>query len=153
MKTPTRDEMITKIYESMARKDLSFGCRLKYGKENALYLHRESGNHYIKWEKELIVQKINIVKKIRWKSLEDKDLKIDKIYSISKYIIWHPVMIGDVMKWFIEKFWKYSDDYDMNISHNLIDLIHVWSVFDKPLEEQSDDCIRFIYDLMSWLWK
>lgn len=62
-------------------------------------------------------------------------------------------MIGDVMKWFIEKFWKYSDDYDMNISHNLIDLIHVWSVFDKPLEEQSDDCIRFIYDLMSWLWK
>lgn len=55
-------------------------------------------------------------------------------------IIGHPVMLGDVMEYFygsvrFSEWWK------------------CWRKLTKPVEEQSDGCINFIYSLISEQWE
>lgn len=125
--TSSREEMISAIYEKIARKDLSFGCR--------------------------------IVVKTRYR--DEDDFVVEKVFGwvMSRYvgfnndrhikkIIWHPVMIGDVMDYFdfkIYNHWSYW--YEMN--RNLHDISWFWQEKRKPIEEQSEECIAFVYNLIT----
>ena len=61
-------------------------------------------------------------------------------------IIWHPVMIWDVLDW-IES-WK-SNSLQEFISDNITWVIQLWKEKRKPIEEQELSCISYIYSLIS----
>ncbi len=109
----TREQKIDFIYEKIANKELSFGCTLK-----PFTFWLNSDVDY-------------------WRFVSD-----DWIYQWDiEEIIWHPVMIWDVLNW-----------WDINI--NLLDdrftkLIKCFTKKDKPIEKQSVECIDYIYDLIS----
>lgn len=163
-KKPSRQEMIDSIYEKIARKDLSFGCEIK--KKNIYFkiLWSEVG-----WNFFLI-----------WPAFKQYLTTIEDIAKCE--IIWHPVMIGDVMD-FIErnfpdwihciecKKWKilsdnFNDDtifycdnedceflskfyWDEAFCHNMELYDWFWEEKRKPITEQSDECVKFVYNLIS----
>lgn len=140
-----KETKIVKIYEKIADKTLSFWCKVKShhnrkSKEwytNDIFISNSLKNYYyhscpIDWE---------YIWKPRYKS--------DSIE-----IIWHPVMIWDVLDWidknikhtefdiasFIDIKWRISI-YKVNLLRNRID-------YRKPIEDQSEECIDFIYNLI-----
>lgn len=59
--------------------------------------------------------------------------------------IWHPVMIGEVL----ELIDRMADDRDQEwYDERLETLIGVWKIKTKPIEDQSDECIDYIYNLI-----
>lgn len=75
-----------------------------------------------------------------------------------KSVIWHPVMIGDVLDWIyendidqvelhqlIERKWK---DTNFTYTPSSVMVIALWKEKRKPIDEQSDECIKFVYDLL-----
>ena len=76
-----------------------------------------------------------------------------KYYSI-KEIIWHPVMLWDALNWLDKKMDKISkevmraDVFYQNVYLNTSNLLNGWKKKSKPIEDQSDDCIYFIYSLI-----
>lgn len=51
------------------------------------------------------------------------------------------VMIWDVLEWIY-----------LNIEDKIVwNLLAIWNDWRKPIEEQSDECIDYIYNLL-WLW-
>lgn len=63
--------------------------------------------------------------------------------------IWHPVMIGDVMNYlnFQTKFSMASLYYIVH--DDLAFIIENWKDKRKPIEDQTDECIDFIYNLIT----
>lgn len=53
-------------------------------------------------------------------------------------IIWHPVMIWDVLDYFWNKKWAMTLDRILRFWENKI----------NPIEEQSDECVDYIYGLI-----
>jgi hypothetical protein len=126
MNYKTRKQKIDVIYEKIADKTLSFGCRVLIG-----WIIDVDGNY--SWDEEdIIIENLSKVKTI--------------YYSIFEWdiisIIWHPVMIWDVLD-FYNKIWKYTDAVK--------DLIHIdiWKKKRKPIEEQSNECINLVYSLIN----
>lgn len=119
--------MIDKIYEVIADKTLSEWCIL----------------WKVRWNLDLSRRKIH--------ASEDWDLRtvyltyswtIHKVYSESQVeeIIWHPVMIGDMLDWMEEDERRfYEEDSVLNLRKEKR----------KPIEEQSEECISFIYNLVN----
>ena len=138
---PSRQEMIDAIYKKIARKDIDLWCKIKL--------------------------KTGVINTAVWKPawplincLFFRQIKTEDIGEI----IGHPVMIGDVID-FIEKntqgvepeqkkwegvikiqLWC-SRDKAIEIFTDHI--IFVWQNKRFSIEEQSDKCINFIYDLIS----
>lgn len=134
-----REELIKAIYKKIADKTLNEWCLVEL------------------WEWEII--KINRVNKIA---------TLDKIYHFmysdftnsnsylketefpNMNIIWHPVMIWDVLDY--ENInWKYVDLLWRPKGYQVI--CDKWEHKKKPIEEQSDDCIDYIYNLIKEIWK
>ena len=57
-------------------------------------------------------------------------------------IIWHPVMIWDVLNW-IDWFTDRGA-----ISQIILDTVFIWWKKNTPIEDQSEECIDFIYNLL-----
>lgn len=81
-----------------------------------------------------------------------RDQMIEVIYE--KIAIWHPVMIWDVMDWtFEEKDYQYSLAYDdywnarHEVDEKIWELMRLREYKRKPIEDQSDECVTFIYNL------
>ena len=65
-------------------------------------------------------------------------------------IIWHPVMIGDVID-YIEPYWKgYAQDVRFSKERKRkIDIALLqWDKKREPIEAQSDECIDYVYSLI-----
>lgn len=132
--TPTKQEMLKKIYEVIADKTLSFGCMIKWRQmpEEIVILTRTTD-----YTISILIKK-NIYKDI------DRNPK-EKEYEI----IWHQVMLWDVLDWIEQKntepnqlIWWYSVG-DINLN-----LRHLRTNKRKPIDDQSDECIDFIYSLI-----
>lgn len=76
---------------------------------------------------------------------------------IDSFLIYqHPVMLGDViayceeqcLEWDIEKLYgvEYMPIGKINLPTNIFTL---WEEKRKPITEQSDDCVKFVYNLIS----
>lgn len=122
--TPTKQEMLEKIYEVIADKTLSFGCNV----------------YYNPFKNNVTVSYVSNTDEIYFKSA-DHNLKM-YISDIEK-IIWHPVMIWDVLDWRESK---------CNIHAELwfdewIEIFWYWKDKRKPINDQSDECITFIFNL------
>lgn len=126
MTKPTEEEMIDKINLVIANKELSFWCRMimkdcDWDKHNVQYIN-EDFVYYENWN--------------TWWYEEDW---VEKI-------IWHKVMIWDVLDW-ISGFWEWGFTVWWD---GVIDMWQwQWKFnFRKPIEEQSEECIEYIYSLI-----
>ena len=142
----TKDEMINKIYEVIADKTLSFWCIAEY--------------KYNGFQKLLLcIQSYSIWNKY-WTPLNYTNNPVEIDISEMRKIIWHPVMIGDVLEYIQDNLIMLNTsekwDYFMlkKNPYTPYDWI-LWTLMDirtnkrKPIENQSEECITFIYNLIT----
>lgn len=135
----TKEEMISKIYEKVSDKTLSFGCKMVEWWTTYIFLYKKSIDSS---NKEYNIY-LNPITKLEYqKSFIDK-------------IIWHPVMIWDILDYIYinkdELFFQWDMDMQNFASYFSVSiwwLLEKWEHKRKPLEEQSDDCIKYIYNLI-----
>lgn len=170
----TKQEKLEYIYEKIANKDLTFWCRViietTWIKEWYIWIIYRYGTLIydlsgdieeldLLWHNECYLSSgrciINDIdfsdfKYFDWLSVVwESEKKKDTTYLYK--IIWHPVMIWDVID-FIKKnnIKKYILDSDscfwiLDISQYIFKKL--WEKLTDPIEEQSDECIDCIYDL------
>lgn len=124
-----RKQKIDFIYEKIADKTLSFGCIIR----------RETGVWDILDFK--IVQN-RLIEFENWKTRREIQLYHSNnnqvwIYTEldDKEIIWHPVMLGDVLDYLWDKKWLMTIDR----------IIRHWKKKRLPIEDQDDGFIDYIY--------
>ena len=117
-----KQEKIDKIYKEIANKELSFGCKVLI--ENRISL--------IIWENANWKYAVRYTWSWRIVSQQREKKEILKIF-------WHPVMIGDVFDYIEDDHFDYADIY------NLCDY---WKEKTKPIGQQSEECIDYIYKLL-----
>lgn len=155
----TKQEKIDAIYEKIANKDLSFGCRIML-KNQEIVMENQPVEYGTLENYEVVWSIIGRYWTLYWWWVT---VEIEKIYFNDSFyseeevsdgfkeefsfdedneekdwnleIIGHPVMISDVMEYFygsvrFSEWWK------------------CWRKLTKPVEEQSDECIDFIYNLI-----
>lgn len=127
-------EKIDFIYEKIARKDLSFGCRFQG--EKSSYVIQDPHWCFVWWD---------------WWIYNDRcDTELNTQIKVEK-IIGHPVMIGDVIDYINEDIFL-GAGYDEVFYHSwesVVDVISLWEEKRKPIEEQDDECVNFIFNLIS----
>lgn len=125
-----KDFKISKIYENIADKTLSFGCKIKDDKKHNLL--EDCDIIYI-------TQEFNWVYNIAF--IKNKEVKYTTVnYKNEFKIIWHPVLIWDCLSYFNQKtIWF---DYTTN------DILKFWTKKRKTLEMQNDDCIDYVFNLL-----
>lgn len=143
-------EKIDRIYEVVANKELSFGCKVKYfyinngnpdGEEEFLYMGYWEG--------------MNGRHKHHFLSLEDNIKSVIDLWDLNKNweIIGHSVMIGDILKyidehhnWINKGYWKSRDMEKHNFMICAI-YMFMWK-YTEPIEKQKEDTIDYIYNLL-----
>lgn len=145
--------MIDKIYECIADKTLSFGCKI-------LQCNRISTITSVSDDEEYVfVQSYMVWSELFWQNDEwyevfwYKNLGFEVVKNVLiDEIIWHPVMIGDVLGWLWQKDIPFVI-YEWWITERWIVILKIdnWREEKrKPIEDQSDECITFIYNLIQW---
>ena len=125
----------------MANKELNLGCMVRFDKwiytiidkKNVWFLDSYRGEDWSIHNTIVVEDGVN-----------------SRCYSI-KEIIWHPVMIGDVIDW-IEPYWKgYAQDvrFSQERKRKIDIALLQWDKKREPIEAQSDECIDFIYSLIA----
>lgn len=131
----TREEKIVAIYQEMANKEVSFGCRCRINDgEDVIFIRQNKTWSYLS---------------IR----ENEEFTVSLWYTPE--IIWRPVMIGDVISYLRKPFDEFIewqpvgenwlvDSYfnDMN------NLLVKWFDTSLPIDEQDDECVDCIYSLI-----
>jgi hypothetical protein len=125
--------MTEAIYKEIADKTFSFGCNIKVENQN--------------WETTIKVGHLtrkfedNIYIYAHW------DILWNNFFILSK-IIWHDVMIWDVLDYKEKnKITKY-EKIDWQIFTYNDEIMDLWKYKRLPIEKQSDDCIKFVFDLL-----
>lgn len=118
----TRQQKIDTIYEKIANKDLSFGCCFQG--EKSSHVIQNPYWCFVWWD---------------WRIYSDRcDSELHTQIKVEK-IIGHPVMIGDVLDYFWNKKWLMTLDR----------ILRFWEEKKKTIENQSDKCIDYIYNLIN----
>lgn len=184
----TKQEKIDAIYEKIANKDLSFGCRIML-KNQEIVMENQPVEYGTLENYEVVWSIIGRYWTLYWWWIT---MEIEKIYFNDSFyseeevsdgfkeefsfdedneekdwnleIIGHPVMIGDVLD-FIEKNtqgvepeqtkWEGVIKIQLWCSRGKAieiftgHIIFVWQNKRLPIEDQSDECIDFVYSLIS----
>ena len=126
----TREKKLEAIYKEMANKKRTFGCicRINDG-EDVIFIRQNKTWSYLS---------------IR----ENEEFTVSLWYAPE--IIWHPVMIWDVIEW-IEPYWgwyaqdlKFSQERKRKINIVLLQ----WDKKRESIDTQSDECIDLVYSLI-----
>lgn len=123
----TTEQMIEVIYEEIANKELSFGCKLKNNRIAYLIWKDYNENWEFNNRYRMIDDWENIFTGVVWN------------------VIWHPVMIWDVLDWMEQ---RVTDVEWMPLFMWIMQ--STWKHKRKPIEEQSEECIIYIYNLIKW---
>lgn len=122
----TREEKISAIYKEMANKELTPWCCVEVKAQN------EYGDFTYRLS--------------RWDERPTSEIK---------EIIGHPVMIGDVLRqirllagYALDNDLIKKSDFGNVIAHHNYRITQIWEDFREPIEDQSDECIDFIYSLI-----
>ena len=116
----TREEKIQAIYEAMANKKRTFGCRCRRNDgEDVIFIRQNETWSYLS---------------IR----ENEEFTVSLWYAPE--IIWHPVMIWDVLNYCS----SYISDWDDSVDSQ-IDLLSYWGDYRLPIEDQPEECIDFVH--------
>ena len=121
----TKQEMIEAIYTKIANKTLNEWCNIINNRLNS------------KKKSKIVRVKDEWVSFI---SCDSHSIYKEKLIWFDKYhkIIWHPVMLWDVLDYFEDKVWPAQYDF----------IFQYWKYKRKPIEEQSKECIIYIFDLL-----
>lgn len=123
----------------MANKELTFGCKVKFSKWVYKIIDRENIWFLSSYEaKDWVVHNTIVI----------EDGVNSRCYNIEK-IIWHPVMIGDVLDWIDNKMGVSNCEYEEFVVEEVNAVVLLWWEYLKPIEEQSDDCVDYVYSLIS----
>lgn len=183
----TKEQKINTIYNKIARKDLSFGCRIMLKNQEIVMENQpvEYGtleNYEVMWD---IIGRYWTPLYWWWITMEIEKIYFnDSFYSEEEVsdsfkeefsfneddeekdwnleIIGHPVMIGDVISW-IENKWENKFPYQESaeeagklyshmrdyFNNHISQLLNLWTKKQLSIEEQSNECIDFIYNLIS----
>lgn len=140
MKEINHAEILLEIYEKISDKTLSFGCKI-FVKE----IQKISYTEKIIDTDIFVGEWVNTMKTLN-------NWEIGLFWPDASWLFWdvigHPVMIGDVIDCFSQQkvFIQGSTDY---ILHNdIVEIIKLWENKRAPIEEQSNDCILYIYSLL-----
>lgn len=126
----TREEKLEAIYEEIANKELTFGCKAKHTTKRWLIYDVILVWQMIYWEK-YFVRSDSLWYDVEW--VYEKDWTFETI--------WHPIMLGAIFEWYSSKKWFISSQF-------IMELIEKWTWYDRPIEEQSDECVNFVYSLI-----
>lgn len=140
-----KQDKIKAIYEKIADKTLSFGCKI---------LNNIWNEKIIVWE--WTQPKMNWYPFVLWDWKKRMEMRVI-LHTTFQKVIWHPVMIWDVIdfldKEIINKF--------INISQKPISIVTdiryekisiLWRYKRKTIEEQSEECIDYVYNLIFEKW-
>jgi len=141
----TKQEMINAIYEKIANKELSFGC-LFINPNNWDYsdCQRKIFTREYDWH---IYYKTSYGS--TWEDVQDRNY-----FTSTGKIIWHLVMIWDVLEYWD---WKYSypqhpdvicPPHDTSYSSPEDIILELWKKKRLPIESQQEECIEYIYNLI-----
>ena len=153
----SKEKMIKAIYEKIADKTLSFGCKIEL-LDGAIveYITDVDDwwpwiNENIDWEYWIYVYNHNRDSSIQFEwfgDICDSEKLKERFFNKHRYIkkvIWHPIMIGDIL-YYIDKYYKTHLWWDVNVNWEVI--TRNWNYLRKPIEKQSDDCITYVYNLI-----
>lgn len=136
-----RQEKIEAIYEKIASKKLTFWCSFLCQKWTDKSWIRRVIIATI-WDDFLTVFPDFPYQKITSHPFIDRVPK-----NCILKTIWHPVMIWDVLDFIYEnEMIKFENTWISEIKEKLIKL-WIWDLR-NPIEEQSDECVDFVYDLI-----
>lgn len=136
----TREEKIQAIYEKIANKELTFGCKVDDECWRIVSIVEETADErwYIVVSEESLYNDEDLGAYYCW--LRVSWLEIMEQIDIAE-IIWHPVMLGTIFEWYSSSKWFINSQFVM-------ELIDKWTGYDESIDEQSDECIDFIYSLI-----
>lgn len=141
----TKEEKIKAIYEEMANKNFTLWCKINV--KYRAYYHWETGGEvsYSK-EDDLIVWVDWIASNGDIELNESEFSEADPNWYIEDLeilvkIIWHPVMLGTIFEWYSKSRWFINSQF-------ITKLIDKWTGYDKPIDDQSDECIDYVYSLI-----
>ena len=145
--------MVEAIYNKIANKELSTWCviqinevrgmcdkdsfSLVYNKDISRY-----ANEYITIDYSDLLEKLD--------NYEDIEFEWNKIKSAENK--WHPVMIGDVFDYMFRcEDWTRNEWIIDEVTEKLImpQSKHQWWNKRKPIEEQSEECKEYVYNLLT----
>ena len=132
-----REQKIEALYNKIADKTLSLLCKIKI--KNRL-TWRICITEFLDWLDWFILSFDKTHLKYKWEMCMWWDEEIEDMLEI----IWHTIYIGDVLD-YIE-----NDDYFETITDIQQELIELWGHKRKPLEDQSDECIDYLFNLIIW---
>lgn len=142
---PQRGQKIASIYQEMANKELNLGCKIKV--EYLTYYHWETGGEEPYSKEDNLIIWVDWIASNGEVELDESDLSkaapnwyIEELETYIK-VIWHPVMIGTIFE-------RYSAHKCFINAHFILELTDKWTHYDKPIEEQSDECVDYIYSLI-----
>lgn len=140
----TKGKKIAKIYAEIADKTLSFWCRLLIRTSPDGYAWTNRGKYMLLREENDELAYLHSVL-----SLDDPaEVEIyDNCRMYGTEVVWHQVMLWDVLDR-IES--KLEDNYFLNFyTEDLImDICNKRKYKRKPIEEQDENCISFVYSLI-----
>ena len=117
-----REERIKAIYEKIADKTLSFGCRM-YSEDYDYYFYTdEYQREYSECD--------NII----WHPIMLWDV-LEYMWDIAKI-----------------KAFKFPEEELIDIKKLAFEIMLYWQFKRKPIEAQSDECIEFVYNIIKKLW-
>lgn len=144
----TKGKKIAKIYAEIADKTLSFWCRLLIRTSPDGYAWTNRGKYMLLREENDELAYLHSVL-----SLDDPaEVEIyDNCRMYGTEVVWHQVMLWDVLDR-IES--KLEDNYFLNFyTEDLImDICNKRKYKRKPIEEQDENCISFVYSLIKDQW-
>lgn len=130
-----KQDKIKAIYEKVADKTLSFGCKIQ----------DENWKQYIFWNMCTSWNSFDTITKEWW---------IDRFYypMRNNINIWHSVMIWDIIDYL-------QENYNLKPNESLNDyfkierkILNRYEEKRKPIEEQSEECIDYVYNLIFEKW-
>ena len=132
----TREEKLEAIYEEIANKELTFGCKAKHTTKRWLIYDVILVWQMIYWEK-YFVRSDSLWYDVEW--VYEKDWTFETI--------WHPVMIGDAIKRIKENieisYWEYLVKLLGQLSRPWL-----WRELGLSIDDQSQECIDYVYSLI-----
>lgn len=180
-----REQKIEAIYEKIARKDLSFGCKI-FLKNQEIVMENQPveygtlesyevmwfiiGRYWTQtyWWTTMEIEKIYFNEPFYNEEEVANDFKQDFYFDENNEeknwdleIIGHPVMIWDLLDWIENDYLWFAknktqlNSLEMNMfiaktkDFNPSHIFEKWEQKRLPLEEQSDECVDFVYDLIS----
>lgn len=155
MTTIDKATMITKIYEAMARKDLSFWCLIKqhpHIKKTTIYLWDEKNDDSCMWSRFFYVYD-KYEEYPYWESPSTYSDDFRWSNKNNKFeIIGHPVLLSDVLN-YIDDNEKWQDDkskhWDILLWNSLYETgKYSWNYSKPTIDDQITDCIEYIYNLI-----